>query len=226
MRVANIRGKGFTQAEAEAILSAASSYVAPSRRELPETSAAKRWTPWLAAYTGARITELTQLRSEDVTERDGIPFIAITPDAGSVKTNERREVPIHQHLLELGFVDFARRGRGPLFYRENDGSSTRHPARTVSDRVGSWVRSLKVTEGRVQPNHGWRHRFKTVGREVGIEHTVLDAIQGHAPRTSGEKYGSVTLVTKRNAIKRIPRYTIAIPPAGSDLDRQGSSPAR
>lgn len=34
--------------------------------------AAKRWVPWLLAYTGARPGEITQLRKGDVIDRDGI----------------------------------------------------------------------------------------------------------------------------------------------------------
>jgi hypothetical protein len=33
--------------------------------------AAKRWTPWLAAYSGARMGEITQLRGADIVERGG-----------------------------------------------------------------------------------------------------------------------------------------------------------
>ena len=41
-----------------------------------------------------------------------------------------------------------------------------------------------VTDPNVAPMHGWRHRFKTVGMEAGIATRILDAIQGHAPRTA------------------------------------------
>ena len=56
----------------------------------------------------------------------------------------------------------------------------------------------------VAPNHGWRHRFKTVGMEAGIDHRILDAIQGHAPGTVGGGYGEVTLRTQAEAISRLP----------------------
>jgi hypothetical protein len=45
--------------------------------------------------------------------------------------------------------------------------------------------------------HGLRHRFKTVGMEAGFPTRVLDAIQGHAPRTAAEGYGEVTIKTMR-----------------------------
>jgi len=43
-------------------------------------SAARRWVPWLSAYTGARVGEITQLRKQDVIKRDGIHAIHITPE--------------------------------------------------------------------------------------------------------------------------------------------------
>ncbi|MEY9463866.1 site-specific integrase [Bradyrhizobium ottawaense] len=36
-----------------------------------ENAAARRWVPWLCAYTGARVNEITQLRACDVIEKAG-----------------------------------------------------------------------------------------------------------------------------------------------------------
>lgn len=77
----------------------------------------------------------------------------------------------------------------------------------VSGRVSKWIRSLDVI-GDVAPNHGWRHRFKTVGTEEGMNLRVLDVIQGHAARSAGDSYGDITLKAKRTAIERHPRYEI------------------
>src|SRR5205085_4346647 len=56
-----LRSKGFTEEEARAILTASINYhpgdassARSGRREIPQTVAAKRWVPWLCAYTGAR----------------------------------------------------------------------------------------------------------------------------------------------------------------------------
>ncbi|HEY1453095.1 MAG TPA: hypothetical protein VGF57_06500, partial [Roseiarcus sp.] len=63
---AKLRSKGFTDEEASAILSTASRLMqGPTER--PWTFAAKRWVPWLCAYTGARVGEMVQLRKQDVT---------------------------------------------------------------------------------------------------------------------------------------------------------------
>jgi integrase len=175
-------------------------------------SAAKRWVPWLLAYTGARIAEITQLRKEDVKVDGDIHFIRITPDAGSVKTGEFRDVPLHPHLIELGFLEFVSASdNGPLFYSKVTRKGRTHPSKQVAGRVSEWVRSLGVVAANVKPSHGWRHRFKTIGLEVGMNGRVLDAIQGHAPRTAGDAYGDVTLKAKWDAIKLLPRYSIETP---------------
>jgi integrase len=85
--------RGFTDEEAAIILAAA---LAPmSELMSAENAAARRWVPWLCAYTGARVNEITQLRASDVRTIDGIPCIRITPEAGTVKTSRGRIVPLH-----------------------------------------------------------------------------------------------------------------------------------
>ena len=107
--------KSFTDGEIETILSTALAIEVRSK-----TAAAKRWCPWLAAYSGARMGELTQLRGVDIVERDGIHAIKISPEAGTTKTGEARTVPLHEHLVEQGFLAFAKaNGAGPLFYNES-----------------------------------------------------------------------------------------------------------
>src|SRR5690606_18327989 len=58
------RSQGFTDEEATAILSAALAY-RPAGKEPDQITEAKRWVPWLLAYTGARVGEMAQLRRED-----------------------------------------------------------------------------------------------------------------------------------------------------------------
>ena len=67
-----------------------------------------------------------------------------------------------------------------------------------------------VPDKNVAPNHGWRHRFKTVGMDAGIEHRTLDSIQGHSSRNVAEGYGEVTIKTQAAAIAKMPRYKVAV----------------
>jgi integrase len=108
--------RGFDDEEARLILSAT---LAPfSNLMSRENAAARRWVPWLCAYTGARVNEITQLRREDVFPVDNLWCIRISPEAGTVKDARERVVPLHPHLLEEGFiVNFVQTvTRGPLFY--------------------------------------------------------------------------------------------------------------
>jgi integrase len=207
------RPKGFTIAEATRILKATNSYVAPihktKTREAPQTSAAKKWAPLLCAFTGSRITEITQLRKSDIRMENEMAVIRISPDAGSVKNNKFRDVPLHQQILDLGFMDFVEQSAdGPLFYPNTLRKTGGHPARIVSGRVSQWLQSQNLVPDEVRPNHGWRHAFKTLCREAGIDGGTIDAICGHSPRTIGEKYGNVTLVTMKNAIDKLCHYNI------------------
>ncbi len=130
----------------------------------------------------------------------------ITPEAGTVKSNEARSFPLHPHLVEQGFLEFvAEAPEGHLFLRPGDDGDVLGPLQGVKNRVGELARKA-IPDAKVAPMHGWRHRFKTVGREAGIEQRVLDAIQGHSARTQGESYGDVTMTTMAAAMAKVPRY--------------------
>lgn len=198
------RSKGFTDEEARAILLASRGYNNPD--ESPQTVAAKRWIPWLMAYSGARVGEFAQLRKEDVRQEGGLWAVNITPDAGRVKDKKARLVALHPHLIEMGFVTFVHAASpGPLFLRPSPDGNTRGRWQGVKNRLQMFGREA-VTDTRVKPNHGWRHRFKTVGREVGIGDALLDHITGHAPGTVGDAYGDYTVKAQHRALSMMPRY--------------------
>jgi integrase len=169
--------------------------------------------PWLCAYTGARVGEFSQLRGEDVQKIDGIWAARLTPDAGTVKTKEARTVPLHEHLIAQGFLDFvAAHGPGPLFYdpgrRKVQSDSNRH-IKKVGEHLGKWVRAVVgVNDPALQPNHAWRNTFKTAAYAAGIQEAISDAIQGHSARTTGRGYNATSLATMAGAIQVIPRYEL------------------
>jgi integrase len=212
--------RGFTNEEAAVILSAA---LAPmSVLMSAENAAARRWVPWICAYTGARVNEITQLRAADVQTVEGIECIRITPEAGRVKTSIERIVPLHPDLIEQGFLTFARKKKGktPLFYsveRQRKPDRKNPTYTSVGNKLADWVRDLGIEDPLVAPNHGWRHRFKTQGRKARMDWQILDAIQGHAPRTDGEAYGEVTPDVMHPEILKFPKYIV---PVGEYRDRR------
>ena len=96
---------------------------------------AKRWAMWLCAYSGARAGEITQLRGTDVQKRGAFYIMRLTPDAGTVKTRQARVVPIHEHLIEQGFIAFVEGvGKGPLFYNEREKAGRTSDPSTPAER--------------------------------------------------------------------------------------------
>ena len=198
-QVASERKRSFTDDEAKTILAAAVAQKDPVRR----------WVPWLGAYTGARISELCQLRVEDILEVEDIWCIKFDPDAGSLKNaSSERIIPIHPALIENGFLIFVSKFKsGPIFpdlpqdkfgKRGNNGTKS----------VGRWVRSLGLTDERLSPSHSWRHRIKTLGRRFGVAKDHLDAITGHGRASEGDKYGEFPMEALYRELLKIPTLKI------------------
>lgn len=123
-----------------------------------------------------------------------------------MKTDEARDVPLHAHLIEQGFIDFVTKAKpGPLFLIPAKDGDVLGPLQGVKNRLAEFVREV-FTDPRVAPNHGWRHRFKSIARDVGIDLELRNAIQGHAARSVAEEYGEVSITAKAIAIDKLPRY--------------------
>lgn len=210
---AKLREREFTEDEALALLHKAEE----------QNDTLLHWVPWLCAYTGCRLGEAVQLRKEDVRHLDhpNVWVMRITPDAGTVKSKEAREVPLHAHLVELGFIAFLRRAPdGYLFLNVESEGDFRSVSAYQKEKVRRQGREV-VSDPNVAPNHGWRHTFKSRGFEAGIQEKVLDAICGHSPSSEGRKYGSVTLKTKMAAIEMFPRFEVNPPPSGNVVNLMG-----
>lgn len=83
----------------------------------------RRWVPWIACFTGARISEICQLERSDIVSSKGNHYFRMTTeydsegeesqisDAKKAKKNlknhsSKRFIPIHPRLIEEGFLDF------------------------------------------------------------------------------------------------------------------------
>jgi len=202
------RERDLTDDEALTILKAT---LEPQGDRLPSHHAlARRWVPWLCAYTGARVGEMTQLRAGDIRQEEGVWVVHITPEAGAVKTGKARSVPIHSHLIEQGLLALAKEGdKTPLFYDPvaAGGSQKNPPYKQRATKLAEWVRTLGVTAP--APNHGWRHRFKSVAYEYRLDPEAVDRAQGHVPRSEAGRYGKRALTTIRDEIEKLPRYEVS-----------------
>jgi integrase len=211
------RERELRQSEWQTILTAA--LAPPPPRMSSHNARARRWVPWLCAYTGARPGEMTQLRAQDVQQHDSGPWvIRITPEAGTQKGRRARWVPIHEHLIEQGFIKMAQaEGSGPLFY-DPDGrrvkdddplKPVRPPWVKAREKLADWVRSIGVSDKGISPNHAWRHTFKRRASRAKIERHIRDAIVGHKLRDVADQYEAPTVEDMAAALAKFPRYELS-----------------
>jgi integrase len=210
-------GKAFTPEEARTILRASLAY----RKPRTPLERAKRWVPWLCAYSGARAGEITQLRGSDIEQRGGFYVMKLTPDAGTIKTRQARVVPIHEHIVAQGFLEMVSQvGKGALFYADDKtphrpGASSSDPLNPGRSKAGdvrvdlaAWVRKIGVTHEELSPTHAWRHTFKQTAERCGISEKINDAITGHTPANEARKYGPPTPADMAQALQKFPRYEL------------------
>lgn len=175
------------------------------------------WLPLLAAFTGCRLNELTQLRVEDVSEVAGIAVLRIT-DAGngqSLKTkSSERMVPIHSTLLAAGFLQLVERARASnqeaLFAEIPVGRTGRR-----SEAAGKWFRKFLARLGlKDSGERGGMHRFRhgvvQKLRDQGHSDAEIALIVGHetriAPMTAGYGSSRVGLLAQQRAILESLKY--------------------
>ena len=88
---------------------------------------AKFWVPVIGLFTGLRLGEIIQLRTEDIQQQDGVWHIDVlevtTDDDGFQETDtqlkteaSRRKMPIHAELIKIGFLDFVRKRNTPHIF--------------------------------------------------------------------------------------------------------------
>ena len=192
------RKRGFTEDEAATVLAAANL----------AKPAYLHWVPWLCAFTGARVAEICQLRKEDIVEIAGIVCLKLVPEAGSLKNeNSERAVPLHPALIERGFLAFVAKAKpGPIFIEL---TPDRFGSRGGNGQklIGRWVRGLGLTDPRLSPSHSWRHRFKTVGRRVGMAQDISNALSGHGAKDVADLYGEFEIAALARELNKLPDPT-------------------
>lgn len=158
------------------------------------------WIFLLGITTGARLEEVGQVALADVRHDGDIAYLDIDDytqdddaDDKSVKTEEsKRLLPIHAKLVELGFLDYIealrRMGCTELFpdLKEN---SVGKRTKEASQKIGRII-DRHVTRDRRLVFHSLRHAFKAKGNDAGLSDKTLDQICGHAPVSTGRRYGS------------------------------------
>jgi integrase len=162
------------------------------------------------AFTGMRAGEVLQLLGRDVRQDSGLWLIDVNEDhaSKSVKTSERRHVPVHPALIWEGFVAYARAVApdAPLFPDKRLDRNGLRGSRAWN-LIGKWVRDkVGITDADKAPDHSWRHRVEDELRAVETPEDVRDAILGHSRQTTGKQYG-----VRGEALTRLGRYLAKLP---------------
>ena len=153
------------------------------------------WLPWVAFYSGARLAELCQLEKTNLRQDGDIWYLEITTIADqddvedkSLKTEgSKRNVPVHQILIDKGFIDFAQKGKSVLIFPSKH-KTPKNMAKVYSTWFGRYMGKVGLNDpGTVF--HSSRHNFKTACRMANIQKDVHDLLTGHSPQDIGGKYG-------------------------------------
>ena len=164
------------------------------------------WIIHLAAFTGARVNELSQLTTSDVKQDDeGLWYLNITAtedDGKTVKNEEsRRIIPVHQKLIELGFIEYVEAKRAEV---EEVGTPinlfdlNRAKADGYGKAASQWFNTkylrdyLKVDDKNVV-FHSFRHRFIS-----SLAQAILDA-SGLSEETANKERVPEALILRRLA---------------------------
>jgi integrase len=152
------------------------------------------WIPLLSIFTGVRLMEAVQLTRDDVGCEDGIWFIDINEDGedGGKRVKNRssvRRIPLHQQLIELGFLDFVQTvsPRSRLFPDIKIGPAT-HRHMHASKAFNKLLLTAGVKNKR-KVWHSLRHSFEQACRDSRVDSAVMDQLQGHAQKGMRAVYG-------------------------------------
>lgn len=158
-----------------------------------------KWTTWLQAYSGDRISSVAQLRKADIKRIDGIWVLDLHADTPSdVDENEVmsqknpgsvRVVPIHPAVIRAGFLDYVETLKdGPLFPMVKPDRFGKRGG-TLSKRYNRWLRGKAGVTDKRYVDHSWRHWFKDFCRNNRIPREVHHRLTGHSLGSEGDDYG-------------------------------------
>jgi integrase len=176
------------------------------------------WIPIACIFTGSRISEIAQLQVQDVRCDYGIWYFDIVEDEESerkVKNRKCRVVPIHETLIQLGFVRFhatqAKRAAAdgnPLLFSGLKPDSRGFIGNTPGRFFRGYLGKIGVKDGAdgLGP-HTFRHTLADEFRMAGFMDAEFGPlILGHSSISVTGRYGRLpegTLKARNNLIQAL-----------------------
>ncbi|WP_407519515.1 DUF6538 domain-containing protein [Methylobacterium oryzisoli] len=154
------------------------------------------WFPLIALFSGARRTEIAQLKVGDVRQGDGgiwyFDFTSEGEDQSLKTASSARSVPIHRELIRLRLLDLvtARVSTQPSGSPLWPGFEP-----PIDPKAKAWTKwfgrylGAHVVDHPAKTFHSFRHTFKRACREAGLSEELHHALTGHAGGGVGRRYG-------------------------------------
>jgi len=148
------------------------------------------WIPIIALFTGMRLEEIGQLLVSDIKKEGDIWYFDVNDHNDKKLKNKSsvRVVPIHQTILDLGFIAYTHTTDGSRLF-----------SLLKEDKYGKLTQNWSKWFGRHLPRlgindpakvfHSFRHLMKDSLRNSGVDEAISDAITGHSSSSIGRSYG-------------------------------------
>lgn len=171
-------GRAFTQDELNAI------FEPVAFSEWSAKYPHRFWAPLIGLFTGARVTEVSQLYVDDIAIEHGVPGIHIRKGKPGQKLKNKgslRFIPVAQPLLDAGFLDFVEHMREANHDRlfphlpNNDGNGF---VRQMSRQFSVYIKARGVQDSGMG-FHAFRHTLATRLDRAGVGHGTISRITGH-----------------------------------------------
>lgn len=141
--------------------------------------------PAIAYLTGMRLEEIAVLKTSQFhVDAAGNPYLH-TED-GKNENSADRDVPLHPALIEAGLLDYVKTCSGRLFPKVK--CSNEIQSKAYSQWYGRYLSKLGIT-AKSKVFHSFRHLFKDLCKNAGLDDSAIDQICGHEPGTEGGRYG-------------------------------------
>ena len=191
------------------------------------------WFPLISLFSGARRTEIAQLKVGDVREGEsGIWFFDFSDRGEDQRLKNEcsaRSVPLHSELIRLGLLDYVTERA-----RMNGSTAPLWPGfePPVDPKTKAWSKWFgrylgeHVVDHPSKTFHSFRHTFKRACREAGISEEIHHALTGHSGGGVGRAYGrerredgsldrGISLARLQAEINRVSYAGLALSPAQS-----------
>lgn len=154
----------------------------------------------LCVLTGARLSEITGLRRQDVVLSAEVPYISfIEYNERTLKTkNSHRDIPLVPLALEALTNHLSSHADDVVFPGYNNGNEVN--GTNASSTIASIIRRIGI---RNKTTHNSRHTMRDLLRHADVPPHIIDAIGGWGSNSVGESYGrGYALNQKLEALKK------------------------